>query len=245
MSDIVCSVKNLSFRYTKRKLFSKTTERQKGIEDISFSLKQGEILGIVGESGSGKSTLAKCIVGILKPESGLIETSQVQMIFQDSYSALNPAKTVGWLLEEALSLSGIPKSERKARIDAIMEETELEKELINRLPAELSGGQRQRVMIAMALLCEPKVLIADEPVSALDVKIQKQILGLLKRLCKERELAMIFISHDLRTVYQICDACMVLKDGKIVEAGSVQKLYAKPQSDYTALLLESAGMKRE
>ena len=245
MSDIVCSVKNLSFRYTKRKLFSKTTERQKGIEDISFSLKQGEILGIVGESGSGKSTLAKCIVGILKPESGLIETSQVQMIFQDSYSALNPAKTVGWLLEEALSLSGIPKSERKARIDAIMEETELEKELINRLPAELSGGQRQRVMIAMALLCEPKVLIADEPVSALDVTIQKQILGLLKRLCKERELAMIFISHDLRTVYQICDACMVLKDGKIVEAGSVQKLYAKPQSDYTALLLESAGMKRE
>lgn len=245
MSDIVCSVKNLSFHYIKRKIFTKTTEQQKGIEDISFSLKQGEILGIVGESGSGKSTLAKCIAGILKPESGLIETAQVQMIFQDSYSALNPAKTVGWLLEEALRLSGTDAKERTERIEAIREETELEKELLTRLPAELSGGQRQRVMIAMALLCEPKVLIADEPVSALDVTIQKQILGLLKRLCKERELAMIFISHDLRTVYQICDACMVLKDGKVVETGSVQKLYAKPQSDYTALLLESAGMKRE
>lgn len=245
MSDIVCSVKNLSFHYIKRKIFTKTTEQQKGIEDISFSLKQGEILGIVGESGSGKSTLAKCIAGILKPESGLIETAQVQMIFQDSYSALNPAKTVGWLLEEALRLSGTDAKERTERIEAILEETELEKELLTRLPAELSGGQRQRVMIAMALLCEPKVLIADEPVSALDVTIQKQILGLLKRLCKERELAMIFISHDLRTVYQICDACMVLKDGKVVETGSVQKLYAKPQSDYTALLLESAGMKRE
>lgn len=245
MSDIVCSVKNLSFHYIKRKILTKTTEQQKGIEDISFSLKQGEILGIVGESGSGKSTLAKCIAGILKPESGLIETAQVQMIFQDSYSALNPAKSVGWLLEEALRLSGTDAKERTERIEAILEETELEKELLTRLPAELSGGQRQRVMIAMALLCEPKVLIADEPVSALDVTIQKQILGLLKRLCKERELAMIFISHDLRTVYQICDACMVLKDGKVVETGSVQKLYAKPQSDYTALLLESAGMKRE
>lgn len=245
MSDIVCSVKNLSFHYIKRKIFTKTTEQQKGIEDISFSLKQGEILGIVGESGSGKSTLAKCIAGILKLESGLIETAQVQMIFQDSYSALNPAKTVRWLLEEALRLSGKDAKERTERIEAILEETELEKELLTRLPAELSGGQRQRVMIAMALLCEPKVLIADEPVSALDVTIQKQILGLLKRLCKERELAMIFISHDLRTVYQICDACMVLKDGKVVETGSVQKLYAKPQSDYTALLLESAGMKRE
>ena len=97
----------------------------------------------------------------------------------------------------------------------------------------------------MALLCEPKVLIADEPVSALDVTIQKQILGLMKRLCKERALAMIFISHDLRTVYQICDSCMVLKDGKIVEAGSVESLYTTPQSEYTALLLESAGVKRE
>ncbi len=245
MSDIVCSVKNLSFHYTKKKLFSKTVETGKGIENISLSLKQGEILGIVGESGSGKSTLAKCIAGILRPDCGQIETQQVQMIFQDSYSALNPAKTVGWLLEEALRLSGTDAKERAERIEAILEETELEKELLTRIPAALSGGQRPRVMIAMALLCEPKVLIADEPVSALDVTIQKQILGLMKRLCKERALAMIFISHDLRTVYQICDSCMVLKDGKIVEAGSVESLYTTPQSEYTALLLESAGVKRE
>lgn len=245
MSDIVCAVKNLSFRYTGKTVFSKTTEAGKGIEDISFALKKGEIFGIVGESGSGKSTLAKCIAGILKPAGGLIETAPVQMIFQDSYSALNPAKTVGWLLEEALRLSGVAPGERAARIEAIMEETELEKELLTRLPAALSGGQRQRVMIAMALLCEPKVLIADEPVSALDVTIQKQILALLQRLCKEHALAMIFISHDLRTVYQICDSCMVLKDGKAVETGAVETLYAQPQHEYTALLLESAGMKRE
>ncbi|MBE5878886.1 MAG: ABC transporter ATP-binding protein [Lachnospiraceae bacterium] len=242
MSDAVCAVKDLSFYYTKKKLFSGNTERGKGIEAVSFSLKKGEILGIVGESGSGKSTLAKCIAGILQPDGGSVETQKVQMIFQDSYSALNPAKTVRWLLEEALRLTGISSKEWEARIEAILEETELEKELLNRLPKALSGGQRQRVMIAMALLCEPKILIADEPVSALDVTIQKQILGLMQRLCKERELAMIFISHDLRTVYQICDYCMVLKDGKVVEAAAVEDLYANPQNDYTALLLKSAGM---
>ncbi len=246
MSKVVCNVENLSFHYVRHKLFSKKKEVGKGIDDISFTLDEGKIMGIVGESGSGKSTLAKCIAGILPAESGKIDVQKVQMIFQDSYSALNPAKTVGWLLEEALRLSGVcDKKEWPSRIAAILNETELENELLDRLPAALSGGQRQRVMIAMALLCEPKVLIADEPVSALDVTIQKQILGLLHRLCKERSLAILFISHDLRTVYQICDSCMVMKDGKVVEEGLVEKLYREPTSDYTKLLIKSAGIEWE
>ncbi len=243
MRKIVCEANGVSFRYKKKKLFSSGAEEGKGIKEISMTLAEGEILGIVGESGSGKSTFAKCIAGLLKPDTGSIRTESVQMIFQDSYSALNPSKTVGWLLEEALRLSRSCKpEERSARIDAILAETELDRELLGRLPAALSGGQRQRVMIAMALLCEPKVLIADEPVSALDVTIQKQILLLLKKLCKERKLAILFISHDLRTVYKLCDFCMVMKEGEVVETGSVDKLYCKPESDYTKLLLKSAGI---
>lgn len=243
MRNVVCEARQVSFHYKKKNLFTAGTEAGKGIEGISMTLAEGEILGIVGESGSGKSTFAKCIAGLLKPDVGSIRTESVQMIFQDSYSALNPSKTVGWLLEEALRLSHSCKpEERTARIDAILAETELDRELLGRLPSALSGGQRQRVMIAMALLCEPKVLIADEPVSALDVTIQKQILLLLKKLCKERKLAVLFISHDLRTVYKLCDFCMVMKDGKVVETGSVNKLYCEPESDYTKLLLESAGI---
>lgn len=246
MRKTICAVNNLSFHYVKKSLFSRKIKVGKGIENISFDLAEGEILGIVGESGSGKSTLAKCIAGFLKPEEGSILTEGVQMVFQDSYSALNPAKTVGWLLEEALRLSHkYPKEQWKSKIEAILEETELEKELLVRLPSALSGGQRQRVMIAMALLCEPKVLIADEPVSALDVTIQKQILSMLKKLCKERSLAVIFISHDLRTVYKLCDTCMVIKDGRTVETGSVNTLYCEPKSDYTKLLLRSAGIEWE
>ncbi len=243
MKKDVCVVDGLSFRYKKRSIFGKNAISSKGIEDISLVLKEGEICGIVGESGSGKSTLAKCIAGLLTPAGGTVETGKVGMIFQDSFSALNPGKTVGWLLQESLFLRGTrDKQVQKEKIDRIMEEVELEAELLDRKPAALSGGQRQRVMIAMALLAEPEVLIADEPVSALDVTIQKQILALLKKLCTRRNLSILFISHDLRTVFLLCDSCAVMKDGKMVEYGATRELYCNPKTEYTKLLLESAGL---
>jgi len=242
----VCEVRNLSFSYAKSGFGRKKAGQGSSISDISFSIKEGEILGLVGESGSGKSTLAKCIAGLLEPSQGTVEKQKVQMVFQDSYSALNPAKTVGWLLEESLRLSGVKDKEiRREKIRQMLDEVELEEEHLDRKPSALSGGQRQRVMIAMALLANPGLLIADEPVSALDVTVQKQILGLLKKLRKERKLAILFISHDLRTVYGLCDSCMVMKEGKIVEAGSKDELYCNPKTEYTRLLLQSAGIEWE
>lgn len=243
MAEKVCVVENLSYYYKNIFLGKQEQQKKNGISNISFELQAGEIRGLVGESGSGKSTLAKCIAGLLPVQEGTVKTKNVGMIFQDSYSALNPAKTVGWLLEETLKLKGIKnRLERKQRIKTILDETELDEQLLDRFPSALSGGQRQRVMIAIALLSDPLVLIADEPVAALDVTIQKQILNLLHRLCKERALAVLFISHDLRCVYQICDTCMVMKDGKLVEDGTVNKVYYEPENDYTKLLLKSAGI---
>jgi len=166
---------------------------------------------------------------------------RVRMIFQDSYSALNPKKRVGWLLRESLRLYGVRnKKEQDDRIRQILYEVELTEEYLDRFPAELSGGQRQRVMIAMALLQKPTLLIADEPVSALDVAIQESITGLLNNLSKKHGVAILFISHDLRTVYTLCDRVCVMKDGRIVEEAAKDELYTNPKEEYTKLLLRSA-----
>lgn len=235
-NEYVCNVQNLFFTYGGRK--NKPT-----LEDVSFTLHSGEILGLVGESGSGKSTLAKVMTGLLKEDSGVVECSKTAMIFQDSYSALNPAKSVEWLLHEVQRLQGVKEKEtRQKEILKMLDAVELEKQYLNHYPSELSGGQRQRVMIAMALLSKPEVLIADEPVSALDVTVQKQIVSLLKRLSHKRNLAVLFISHDLRTVYELCDRIMVMKNGKIVEAGTKIELYFNPKQEYTKTLLTSAGI---
>lgn len=235
-TEYVCNVQNLFFTYGGKK--NKPT-----LEDISFTLKKGEILGLVGESGSGKSTLAKVLAGLYKADSGTVECRKPGMVFQDSYSALNPAKTVGWLLHEAQKLQGVKdKTVREEAMREILDEVELEELLLERFPNELSGGQRQRVMIAMALLAKPEVLIADEPVSALDVTIQKQIIGLLKKLGRKRNLTILFISHDLRTVYQLCDKIMVMKSGKVVESDTINEVYFNPKHDYTKELLSSAGI---
>lgn len=234
---------NVSFQDRSRGLFGKNNRIQV-LKDVSFSMKEGEILGLVGESGSGKSTLAKAILGLIPYEGEISQTSSYpQMIFQDPYGSLNPAKKVGWILEEPLRLKGgLDSAQRKQRVREMLIRVGLDESIADRYPNQLSGGQRQRVCIAGALMQEPALLIADEPVSALDVTIQAQILELLKRLHKEMGLSILFISHDLRVVYQMCDNVMIMKGGQLVEQGSVEEVYFHHQNEYTANLLKAAGI---
>ena len=238
-AEIECEVRNFNYYYPIKK--KDPAAERIGIRDINVTIHKGEIVGLVGESGSGKSTLAKCIVGLLSSKEGEIKKGKVGMVFQDSYSALNPKMRVFSLLREAIRLNGLKeKEEQKARINKILEEVELPRELLERYPAELSGGQRQRVMIAMALLQQPTLLVADEPVSALDVAIQESILKLLKKLSDEHNMAILFISHDLRTVYTLCDKVLVMQKGVIVEEAGKEELFVNPKEEYTKLLLRSA-----
>lgn len=218
-------------------------ERKQVLKDVSLTLKEGEVLGIVGESGSGKSTLAKCILGLNKDITGTLElhTDRPQMVFQDPYGSLNPMKTVGWILEEPLRAIGVKdKAERKRRVLEIMKLVSLGEEHYDRRPSQLSGGQRQRVAIAGALIQGSKLIILDEPVSALDVTLQAQILQLLADLREELGLSYLFISHDLAVVYQLCDRVAVLYHGEIVEQGDVDTVYDHPQQDYTKKLLAAS-----
>lgn len=213
------------------------------LHDVSFDVHRGEILGLVGESGTGKSTLAKTILGMVQPEAGQVihYTKRPQMIFQDPYSSLNPAYPVEWLLEEPLRIYGkYDGPERKRRVREMLERVELPEEVLKAKPSELSGGQRQRVSIAVALIQRPRFLIADEPVNALDVTIQAQILKLLRELRDELDLSYLFISHDLNVVYQLCDSALVMKQGRIVEQGTVDELFDHPKDPYTKQLLAAA-----
>lgn len=217
--------------------------RQQVLHDVSFDLYRGEILGLVGESGSGKSTLARAILGMLPDCEGEIihHSKRPQMVFQDPASAMNPSRTVEWILSEPLRIYGkYDAAEMRRRVAEIMELVGLPPECGKMYPSELSGGQRQRVSIAVALIQRPRFLIADEPVSALDVTIQAQILKLLRELRDELDLSYLFISHDLNVVYQLCDAALVMKQGRIVEQGTVDGLFDHPQDPYTKQLLAAA-----
>ena len=240
--ELVLSVSHVSGGYHEGGRFRKGTY-QEVLHDVTFDVRHGEILGLVGESGTGKSTLSRAILGMIKPDQGSIThyTKRPQMIFQDPYSSLNPAYTVGWIMEEPLRIYGkYDGPERKRRVREMLSRVELPEEVLTARPAELSGGQRQRVSIATALIQRPRFLIADEPVSALDVTIQAQILKLLKNLRDELDLSYLFISHDLNVVYQLCDRVLVMKRGRIVEQGTVSKIFDHPKEDYTKQLLAAA-----
>ena len=228
--ETVLSLRHVTSGYREGGPFRRRAN-QEVLHDVTFDVRHGEILGLVGESGTGKSTLARTILGMVKPDRGEVihYTKRPQMIFQDPYSSLNPAYPVSWALEEPLRIFG----KYGPRV-------ELPEECLEAKPDELSGGQRQRVSIAAALIQRPRFLIADEPVSALDVTIQAQILKLLKNLRDELDLSYLFISHDLNVVYQLCDRVLVMKQGRIVEQGTVAEIFAHPKEAYTRQLLAAA-----
>ncbi len=239
----VLEVEHLSVEYQDSSLFGKKSSF-KALDDVSFHVCQGEILGLVGESGCGKSTLSKAVLGMLDTAkvTGEIRhyTKRPQMVFQDPYGSLNPAKTIGWILEEPLRIFGkYDAAERKRRVLDMLEKVGLDRDYANRKPSELSGGQRQRVSIATALIQRPRFILADEPVSALDVTIQAQILDLLWELKEELDLSYLFISHDLNVIYSICDRVMVMEKGRIIEQGTVDEVYNHPKEEYTKKLISS------
>ena len=245
-SKHVLEVEHLSVVYQDTPIFGKKKSFQ-ALTDVSFSVGCGEILGLVGESGCGKSTLSKAILGMLDSAqiTGEIRhyTKRPQMVFQDPFGSLNPAKTVGWIVEEPLRAYGkYDAAERKRRVLDMLERVGLDRSQAEQKPAQLSGGQRQRVSIATALIQRPRFLIADEPVSALDVTIQAQILDLLWDLRRDLDLSYLFISHDLNVVYSICDRVMVMEKGRIIEQGSVDEVFDHPKEDYTRKLLNAVRL---
>ena len=243
MSEPVLEVTHLTVRYSDTTVLGRRAGFE-AVHDVSFHVNEGEIVGLVGESGCGKSTLSKAILGMIPPKdmTGTVthHTKRPQMVFQDPFSSLNPARSIGWILEEPLRIFGkYDAAERKRRVLDMLARVGLEEEYASRKPRELSGGQRQRVSIALALIQRPRFIIADEPVSALDVTIQAQILDLMWDLRKELELSYLFISQDLNVVYSICDRVMVMQAGRIIETGTVDEVYDNPQHEYTKKLLQA------
>lgn len=258
MTSTLLEVKDLKIYFPiKKGLIKKRTSYVKAVDQISFSVREGETLGLVGESGCGKSTTGRGITQLVKPTAGNIlfdncdlndlpvkemrrKRKELQMVFQDPYASLNPRLTVENILAEPLKAHGIKdRNKRKTMIEEIMEVCGLNKAFINRYAHEFSGGQRQRIGIARALILKPKMIIADEPVAALDVSIQAQILNLLKDLQEEFKLTYLFISHDLSVVRHLCNRVAVMYLGRIVEIGETDKIYDNPLHPYTETLLSA------
>ena len=227
-------------------------------DDINLKFYKGKTLGLVGESGCGKSTFMRFLVSLDTPSEGEIlyrgkditklkgeelrqNRQNIQMVFQDPAGSLNPARTIGWILEEPLRLRGIrDRAERRQLVKEMLENVGLDESFAARHPRELSGGQKQRISIGVALLMDPRLVIADEPVSALDVTVQSQILNLLLKLHAEKQMTILFISHDLNVVRGLCSRVMVIYRGVIVEEGLAEEIYEHPAHPYTKLLLEAA-----
>ena len=258
MKDVILKVNNLSRSFTIRskKIFGKP-KTLKAVNNVSFEVYRGETLGIIGESGCGKSTLGRTIIKLLNPTEGEIlyngkkindlQGSQlksmrkdIQIIFQDPYSSLDPRKTTGYLIEEPMIIHDIDDSKkRRQKVETLLQEVGLDVKHYNRYPHEFSGGQRQRINIARALALDPKLIICDEPVSALDVSVQAQVLNLFKELQRKHGLTYIFISHDLSVVKYISDRIAIMYLGKIVEIGDNESIYSDPKHPYTLALFSA------
>ena len=256
MSNEILSVKNISKIYESSGGGFGRKNKVSALDGVSFNLAQGETLGIVGESGCGKSTLGRMISRLDSPTSGEIIykgndiakkslaamrplRKEIQFIFQDPYASLNPRRQIGAIIEEPMRIHGVSKDERRARAHELLEKVGLDKNSYEKYPHEFSGGQRQRVVIARALTLKPELIIADEPVSALDVSIQAQVLNLFKELQDEMKLTYVFVAHDLGVVRHISDRIAVMYLGKIVELGTVEEIYNNPQHPYTKALLSA------
>jgi oligopeptide transport system ATP-binding protein len=258
MTDVLLKVENLKkyFPITGG-LFGKTVGHVKAVDDVSFFVRKGETLGLVGESGCGKSTTGRVLMRLIEATEGKVVfedqeitslnstamrkmRKEIQMVFQDPFASLNPRHTVEKILEEPLIVHGVgDKEERKRRVREMLEVVGLSSYHAKRYPHQFSGGQRQRIGIARALMTKPKLIIADEPVSALDVSIQSQVLNLLEDLQREFGLTYIFIAHDLGVVKHISDRVGVMYLGRLVEITESEKLYEKPLHPYTRALLDS------
>lgn len=214
------------------------------VHEASFVVTQGRTLGIVGESGSGKTTLARMIVGVERPDSGEIvgrSGRHVQLVHQNPLGAFDPRWTIGRSLREALAAGGVPRDARSQRVDALLAEVDLDAGLATRRASELSGGQRQRAAIARALAADPEILVLDEPVSALDPSVRERVLRLLLRLQRERQLTMVFVSHDLDVVRAVADDVLVMQDGVVVEQGTCAEVFVSPQHPFTRELLAASS----
>jgi peptide/nickel transport system ATP-binding protein/oligopeptide transport system ATP-binding protein len=258
MSEVILQADNLVKTYTQRSgRFGFDSTKIKALDDVSITLKAGSTLAVVGESGSGKSTLARCLLQLHPFDSGevlfqgqnlaeldakslRVMRQHLQMVFQDPFASLNPRMRVGEIVGEGLLIHGLGSAaEQKEKVLQMLERVGLEIADAQKYPHQFSGGQRQRIGIARALVLEPKVVVCDEPVSALDVSVQAQILLLLKQLQQEMNLSYIFISHDLRVVRHIADEIVVMSAGKVVEQGKVVDIYNAPQQLYTQQLLNA------
>jgi peptide/nickel transport system ATP-binding protein len=256
-SDQVLEVTDLVKHFPVKRglLIDREVDRVRAVDGVSFRVGQGETLGLVGESGSGKSTLCRAVLQLLKPTSGSVRFEgreiaglsrremrplrrKMQMIFQDPYASLNPRKRIGQLIGEPLKLQGVASgSELRRRVHELLDRVGLSPESYNRYPHEFSGGQRQRIGIARALALRPTLILADEPVSALDVSIQAQIVNLLDDLQDEFGLTYVFVAHDIGVVRHVSDRIAVMHDGKIVEEGPADAVCERPKDPYTQTLL--------
>jgi oligopeptide/dipeptide ABC transporter ATP-binding protein len=258
--DVLVTVENLVKYFPVRAggLIPRTVGQVQAVDDVTLSIPRGKTLGLVGETGSGKSTLARCVAGLIPVTSGRVTFDgrditnlstramrpmrrEIQMIFQDPYSSLNPRRRVGSIIGEPFAIHRIASGAgRKRRVQELMERVGLNPEHYNRFPAEFSGGQRQRIGVARALALQPKLIICDEPVSALDVSIQAQVLNLLADLQRDYGLSYLFIAHNLDVVRHVSDSVAVMYLGRICELGPKEPVYGSPRHPYTTALLSAA-----